>query len=501
MRRTYRNSQFFRPTVCLAAGSRDNVGVKRSSSSLDAISAAWELARSGDLRGATEAAHQALNELGRRAPQSSHVELHLVVAFCAMRQGHYPEAISELDAADRAASLPGAQRGLAHRVETWRAELAYFQGRYSAANEITDRLLEPLEQSGDWAYAAFALRIRIAILLARSDYAGVAAQADRALKDAEASGDDYVMVQILTILGAFHFDCATSKLLEPHARAHVSSLDPSDVAPMEDSAREALRFFRRARVVAKRAHYEFAAWYVAGNIERLEILLGHAERAVPAIRKRLKILQRRGAQYDEIVTRSNLAWGLRTSGQHREALHELDVALNLARQTGTFNVLLEFLEYDRSIVLAALGDAPGARASYRRYLRLVSAWNRNARGSSARGAPAAPRKRPLEPFLLKRADRFILDHLGESFAVERLAEHCGVSLRTLEKAFTDFRGFTPVAHIRNVRLDHAHRALQSDAAVGEVAERYGFRSPTTFALEYRRRFGMAPSRTKRVAPN
>lgn len=202
---------------------------------------------------------------------------------------------------------------------------------------------------------------------------------------------------------------------------------------MEDDAREALRFFRRARAVAKRAHYEFAAWYVAGNIERLEILLGHAERAVPAIRKRLKILQKRGAQYDEIVTRSNLAWGLRTLGHHREALHELDVALNLARETGTFNVLLEFLEYDRSIVLAALGDTTGAQASYRRYLRLVGAWNRNTPALPAGDTPGAIRKRPLEPFFLKSADRFILEHIGETLAVARLAEHCGVSQRTLEK--------------------------------------------------------------------
>jgi transcriptional regulator GlxA family with amidase domain len=85
--------------------------------------------------------------------------------------------------------------------------------------------------------------------------------------------------------------------------------------------------------------------------------------------------------------------------------------------------------------------------------------------------------------------------------VDRLAEHCGVSLRTLEKTFTDFRGLTPVAHIRNVRLDQAQRALKSDIPVGEVAERYGFRSPTTFALEYRKRFGMTPSRTKRAVPS
>jgi hypothetical protein len=50
---------------------------------------------------------------------------------------------------------------------------------------------------------------------------------------------------------------------------------------------------------------------------------------------------------------------MRTLGRYQEALHELDAALALARATGTFNVLLEFLEYDRSIVLDALGDTSG----------------------------------------------------------------------------------------------------------------------------------------------
>ncbi len=476
--------------------------MKRASRPPASIRVTWERARSGDLRGAADAARAALGNLGSDAPPGNRVELHLVAAFCAMRQGLHSEAMRELDAAGHAASSPQAHAGLAFRVDTWRAELAYFQGRYSAANKIIDRLLDRLEKDGDWAYAAFALRIRMAILLARADYRGVAAQADRAIRDAEASGDDYVTVQVLNLLGAFHFDCATSKLPEPHARAHLSSLDPTDAAPMEDSAREALRYFRRARALATRAHYEFAAWYVAGNIERLEIVLGHAERAVPAIRKRLKILQKRGAQYDEIVTRSNLAWGLRTLGHHREALHELDVALKLARETGTFNVLLEFLEYDRSIVLGALGDTTGAQASYRRYLRLVGAWNRDAPASPADDLPAGVRKRPLEPFFLKSADRFILEHIREALSVGRLAQHCGVSQRSLEKAFADLRGLTPVAHMRNLRLDHARSALdERGLTVAEAAARFGFRSPTTFALEYRKRFGISPSRTKSTMPN
>jgi len=464
-----------------------------------AVTRAWELARSGDLRGGALAAQAALAKWGPRASVGSRVELRLVAAFCAMRQGNHGDALGELEAAGCAASSRPGEPGLALRVDTWSAELAYLQGRYTDANDTIACVLAPLEACGDWAYVAFALRIRIATLLARADYQGVAALADAALSAAETSGDDYVMVQILNILGAVHFDRATSQLSEPHARAHLSSLDPGVIAPMEVEARRALALFERARAVATRAHYEFAAWYVAGNIERLEILLGNAAGAVRAITKRLAILQKRGAKYDEIVTRSNLAWGLRTLGRYREALHELDVALDLVRETGTFNVLLEFLEYDRSIVQDALGDTTAARGSYRRYLQLVGASNRNA-GGTQNGLLSATPKRPLEPYFLKRADRFAVENVGKSFTIAELAKHCGVSWRTLEKAFRDFRGVTPVAHIRNLRLERAHKALgDGDAVVAEIAARYGFASPTTFALEYRKRYGIAPSRARDAA--
>ena len=186
-------------------------------------------------------------------------------------------------------------------------------------------------------------------------------------------------------------------------------------------------------------------------------------------------------------------------GCHREALHELDVAFQLARDTGTFNVLLEFLEYDRSIVLDALGDFAGARTSYRRYLQLVGAAKRDAAASGDDAPPEAAR-RPLEPYFLKRVDRYILDHLGEPFTVWELAVHCGVSWRTMEKAFVDFRGMTPVAHVRNVRLDHARVALgEEGATVADVAAHCGFGSTTTFALEYRKRFGVTPSHARRTA--
>lgn len=454
---------------------------------------AWRQAREGDLRGAQATARA---RLAAEADTAGAVDMHLVLAFCAMRAGQYAEAASVLEEAATAAQQTQAAAWFADRVAAWNAELAYFRGRYSVATEIVDRVVDRFEGRGDHAYAAFALRIRMAVHLARTEYAPIQALAERALANARKGDDPYALVQVLNVLGAAHFDHATTMLPEAHARAHLSSLDLHDMLPMREEASRALRHFEDARRVAIEANYAFAAWYVSGNIERLEILLGHAKRALPAIRKRLRVLQQRGARYDELVTRSNLAWALRTNGQFEEALHELDAAFQMARQTGTFNVLLEFLEYDRSIVLRALGDLAGAQASYRRYLRLVNSGGAAQPAANAAVPHPAPR-RPLEPHFLKVADRYAREHLGEKFSIQRLALHCGVGTRTLEKAFASYRGVTPVAHIRNLRLDRAHAALvEENTTVRDVALRFGFRSPTTFTNEYRKRFGTTPSRRR-----
>ena len=134
---------------------------------VSSITNAWKLARSGDLRGGAEAARAALSQMGPRAAPDARVDLHLVSAFCAMRQGHHAEALRELDVARAASAAPRVDAKSALHAETWCAELAYLQGRYSEANDTITRVLPQLESCGDWAYVAFALRVRIAILLAR----------------------------------------------------------------------------------------------------------------------------------------------------------------------------------------------------------------------------------------------------------------------------------------------------------------------------------------------
>ena len=100
----------------------------------DPVARVWELTRAGDLRGGAVAAREQLGRAGAKASARERVELHLAAACCAMRQGHHADALRDLDLAELTAQA--GERALALRIDVWRAELAYFQGRYSAANEL-----------------------------------------------------------------------------------------------------------------------------------------------------------------------------------------------------------------------------------------------------------------------------------------------------------------------------------------------------------------------------
>lgn len=109
------------------------------------------------------------------------------------------------------------------------------------------------------------------------------------------------------------------------------------------------------------------------------------------------------------------------------------------------------------------------------------------------GHDAAPSN--VAPFYMRRAERFLRDHLAEDIDLARLAQECGVSLRTLQYGFRAYRNSSPAKYLKGLRLAAAHAALECSAGVkiGEIAARCGYRSVAQFSRDYRAQFAESPS--------
>jgi AraC-like DNA-binding protein len=113
--------------------------------------------------------------------------------------------------------------------------------------------------------------------------------------------------------------------------------------------------------------------------------------------------------------------------------------------------------------------------------------------------PLQAEARKLSPYFVKRTEEYIHAHAHEPLSVEQLAGHAGVSVRTLFAGFREYRDTSPMAYLRDVRLEHVHQALRGEGqeSVTDIAMKWGFAHLGRFSQEYRKRFGELPSQTLR----
>lgn len=106
---------------------------------------------------------------------------------------------------------------------------------------------------------------------------------------------------------------------------------------------------------------------------------------------------------------------------------------------------------------------------------------------------------PAAPYYVKRAEAYIEAHFAEPLSLADIAAQAGVSARSLQNGFQNFRHMTPMAFLRRVRLEHAHRALlMADPAfssVTDIAIDCGFSHMGEFSALYKRAFGVTPRDT------
>jgi transcriptional regulator GlxA family with amidase domain len=104
----------------------------------------------------------------------------------------------------------------------------------------------------------------------------------------------------------------------------------------------------------------------------------------------------------------------------------------------------------------------------------------------------------MAPRDVKRAIDYMQCHLDASIALADIVAASGVPGRTLYKHFKDWKGVSPMRHLRNIRLAQVREALiraDPEENVTAVAMSLGFTHMGRFSVEYRRRFGESPSQT------
>ncbi|MCU4338074.1 AraC family transcriptional regulator [Acinetobacter dispersus] len=107
-------------------------------------------------------------------------------------------------------------------------------------------------------------------------------------------------------------------------------------------------------------------------------------------------------------------------------------------------------------------------------------------------------RQQLLPSYIKRAQQYIQEHIQQTISLADLSQYCEVSIRTLQKGFSQYLQQSPVEYIREQRLERVHLALQqapSHETVTDILLDHGIQSFGHFSSLYKKRYGCLPSHT------
>jgi len=110
--------------------------------------------------------------------------------------------------------------------------------------------------------------------------------------------------------------------------------------------------------------------------------------------------------------------------------------------------------------------------------------------------------RAAMPRQIKTAIDFMHENLHQPLTLAGIAEAAGVGGRSLQAGFQRFFDASPLAYLRDMRLQAAHIELthpENRLPVRAIALKWGFTHMGRFAAQYRAAYGVSPSQTSRFA--
>lgn len=97
------------------------------------------------------------------------------------------------------------------------------------------------------------------------------------------------------------------------------------------------------------------------------------------------------------------------------------------------------------------------------------------------------------PFLSENIDTYIKNNLGQSIRVENIAEHLGISERTLTRRYATETGYTVSSRILALRLEKACLLLKdTPLPLSDIAIQTGFQYVNNFITVFHRHIGITP---------
>lgn len=111
-------------------------------------------------------------------------------------------------------------------------------------------------------------------------------------------------------------------------------------------------------------------------------------------------------------------------------------------------------------------------------------------------------RRSLLPRSVRRAQEFLHSRVNDPVSLADVCQHLGVSARALQLAFRQHTSDSPMAYLRNIRLDRIHERLKHAkqdelVSISQLAAEYGFLHLGHFAEHYQARFGELPTQTRK----
>lgn len=144
------------------------------------------------------------------------------------------------------------------------------------------------------------------------------------------------------------------------------------------------------------------------------------------------------------------------------------------------------------LALALVSEDHGPVVSLACAKRLVVVAQRQG-GQSQFSPLLLPPSDPTTP--LGKVQAHVMEHLGESFPLERLASIGGISVRSLSRLFKAELDITPHDYVTSVRLDQARERLEAtDLPLKVIAYECGFATPEQMRNTFQRRLGINPLR-------